>query len=133
MEFAVESEVCDEPEKIWNVISDWKRITEFWQGTRKLEPEGEVFRIQFASSLRGMMKLDLDRNSITVRENYISGRMTGYKSLRFSNDAGKPVLRVEWNVRMKFPFNFMEKRLQEHFETGTRNALGRIVAAVCKQ
>lgn len=125
MEFKKEIEVNSDREDIWELIKDYKRIPEFWHGTRSIEKEGNYYMVQFAFPGKGKMQLKEDEDNFILRENYLKGPFTGEKTTQlYGNDPVKIV--SVWNIKLSPMLRAFSNKLQGHFEQGTEDALKRI-------
>ncbi len=115
------------PEDLWRIISEWKRVPEFWKGTRDLEELNDgTFRVKFAFPGTGTMKIELDKPGLTVTEDYLKGPFRGEKTTTITNDDGISKLKTEWNVKLSPTLMFGRSSIEKHFKEGTENALKRI-------
>jgi len=125
MEFQKEIEVNSSKKDIWKLVKDYKKIPEFWHGTRSIEKEGNYYMVQFAFPGKGKMELESNEDNFTLNEKYIKGPFTGEKITRLEGD--NPVKIVSyWNIKLSPMLRAFSKKLQGHFEQGTEDALKRI-------
>ncbi len=125
MEFQKEIDVNSSKKDIWELVKDYKKIPEFWHGTRSIEKEGNYYMVQFAFPGKGKMELELNEDNFTLNEKYIKGPFTGEKITRLEGD--NPVKIVSyWNIKLSPMLRAFSKKLQGHFEQGTEDALKRI-------
>jgi hypothetical protein len=125
MEFHKEIEVNSRRDLIWELIKDYKKIPEFWHGTRSIEKEGDFYIVQFAFPGKGKMNLESDDKNFVLREKYIKGPFTGEKLTKLEGE--NPVKIVsEWDIKLSPMLRAFSKKLQGHFEQGTEDALKRI-------
>lgn len=130
VKFSCEQISKAEPEQIWDIISQWKRVPEFWKGTRELNPqENETFQVRFAFPGTGVMRIELDKPGLTVREDYLKGPFKGFKTTSVTTDDGVSKLKTEWNVKLSPALMFGRSSIEKHFKEGTVNALKRISEA----
>ncbi len=128
--FKCEQESNATPKQIWEIISKWERVPEFWRGTRELKPLGEdTYQVKFAFPGTGTMKIHLDESAFTVTENYLRGPFKGEKKTTITNENGRCMLETEWNVKLSPAFMFGRSSIEKHFKEGTESALNRIAEA----
>ncbi|MEM0140284.1 MAG: SRPBCC family protein, partial [Ferroplasma sp.] len=125
MKFHKEIDINCEREKLWKLIINFDRVPEFWHGTRRIEPHGEYYEVQFAFPGKGKMYPIINNKDFTLQEVYRGGPFKGTKTAQIS---GSDILTLtsEWNIKLTtilVPFQF---KLQQHFEKGTEEALERI-------
>jgi hypothetical protein len=125
MEFQKEIEINSSKTGIWELVNDYKKIPEFWHGTRSIEKEGNYYMVQFAFPGKGKMELESNEDNFTLNEKYVKGPFTGEKITRLEGD--NPVKIVSyWNIKLSPMLRAFSKKLQGHFEQGTEDALKRI-------
>jgi hypothetical protein len=125
MEFQKEIEINASKKDIWELITDYKKIPEYWHGTRSIEKDGNYYMVQFAFPGKGKMELETDNKNFTETEKYLNGPFTGEKITRL--DGENPVKLVSiWNIKLSAVLRIFSKKLQGHFEQGTEDALKRI-------
>lgn len=128
--FSCEQKSDASPEEVWNVLSSWERITEFWKGTREVSKIGEdLFQVRFAFPGTGKMKITQDKPGMSIIEEYIEGPFKGTKTTSITDDKGATRLKTEWNVKLSPMLMFGKSSIQKHFAEGTTNALKRISEA----
>ncbi len=128
--FSCEQNCAATPEEVWEIVSSWERITEFWKGTREISRiEGNTFRVRFAFPGNATMKILLDEPGMSVTEQYINGPFKGTKRTTITNDGGITRMKTEWNVILSPMLMFGKNSIQKHFNEGTENALKRIADA----
>ncbi|WMT54101.1 hypothetical protein [Ferroplasma acidiphilum] len=125
MEFKKEIEVNSDREDIWELIKDYKRIPEFWHGTRSIEKEGNYYMVQFAFPGKGKMQLKEDEDNFILSENYLKGPFTGEKTTQLYGTDPVKIVSV-WNIKLSPMLRAFSNKLQGHFEQGTEDALKRI-------
>ncbi len=125
MEFKKEISIDCDKVKLWELVTDLGRVPEFWHGTRSIENKGSYYEVQFAFPGKGKMKPVLDREKFVMEEIYSGGPFKGTKITKLVGDS--PVKLIsEWNIKLSIMLRPMGSKLQEHFESGTENALERM-------
>ena len=125
MEFKREIMIMSDKDKIWELLSDYKRIPEFWHGTRSIEKTGDTYKVQFAFPGKATMELEEDSNNFTLTEKYLKGPFTGTKTTRL--EGSDPVkMQSIWNIKLSPMLRVFSGKLQGHFQEGTEDALLRI-------
>jgi Uncharacterized conserved protein len=99
MEFKKTIEIDSDKEDVWELIKDYKRIPEFWHGTRSIEKDGSYYMVQFAFPGKGKMQLKEDKDNFILTENYIKGPFTGEKTTEVSGTNSVKVV-SEWNIKL---------------------------------
>ncbi|BCU71020.1 SRPBCC family protein [Stygiolobus caldivivus] len=120
-------------ERVWDIISDVRKIPEFWKGTRELNVvevskgvyEGEV---KFAFPSKGKVRIEVHSEENKVIINYLKGPVIGQHEIYID---GEKVC-SKWNVRLTFPFNLRERWTEEHFRSGAEHALDRVIESCAK-
>lgn len=125
MEFRKEIDVMTDREQVWELLKDYKRIPEFWYGTRSIEKTGDTYKVQFAFPGKAIMKLEEDGNNFVLMEKYLKGPFTGTKTIRL--EGSNPVkIQSIWNIKLSPMLRAFSGKLQGHFQQGTEDALLRI-------
>ncbi|WP_337860849.1 SRPBCC family protein [Ferroplasma sp.] len=125
MEFQKEIEVNSSKDAVWDLIIDYKKIPEYWHGTRSIEKDGDYYMVQFAFPGKGKMELETDDKNFTITEKYIKGPFTGEKITRLEGQSPLKIISI-WNIKLSPLLRAFSKKLQGHFEQGTEDALKRI-------
>lgn len=125
MEFKREIEVNSDKGRVWELINDYKRIPEFWHGTRSIEKDGDTYLVQFAFPGKGKMRLEKDDANFRLIEKYLKGPFTGEKITNLEGNNPVKIVSI-WNIKLSPILRAFSNKLQGHFEQGTEDALKRI-------
>lgn len=123
--------ICKElkdSEKTWKIVKDPYKIPKYWKGTRELnikEVENGLFEgeIRFAFPSSGEVRIIVDENKKSVTINYLSGPIKGVHEITVEPNQ----ICSKWNVELSIFLKPFEKKTEEHFKSGTINALERII------
>ncbi len=125
MEFKREIEVNSDKGRIWELINNYKRIPEFWHGTRSIEKDGDMYLVQFAFPGKGKMRLEKDDANFRLIEKYLKGPFTGEKITNLEGNNPVKIVSI-WSIKLSPMLRAFSNKLQGHFEQGTEDALKRI-------
>lgn len=123
-----------DPAVVWERLSDFQRIPEFWHGTRSLritgkEPSGAgketvVGKARFAFGGTGDVKMTADGSTMTLTSDYTSGPFKGVQVVRIVGNA----IEADWEVNFTGVFKLTSGWTGGHFRSGTLHALQRLCA-----
>jgi len=123
-------------ERVWAILSDWSRETEFWRGVVAVrERSTSASTIERDVTIAFRKKVQRERVDLappaSIVHHILSGPMRGTKSLRLEPLGDRTRLTVTWDIRfVGFFLRLFGGRIARHIATGTEAALGRIATAV---
>ena len=128
IDFTICKDISDR-EKVWEIVRNPYDIPNYWKGTRELnikEIQKGVYEgdIRFAFPSSGKVRIVVDEGNKKVTINYLSGPVKGYHEITVETDK----ICSKWNVQLSLVLRPFEKNTEEHFKSGTVNALDRIVS-----
>jgi carbon monoxide dehydrogenase subunit G len=137
MMFEEEIEIKASKERVWEVISDLSRETEFWHGIRSvrvISQSGNIIEREVTQNFRKHKVLQrvVIHPGNSVETYHLRGMTRGVKvvSLEPLSEQSTRV-RVFWDVRVTGLMWFLSPWVKSHIREGAVNALRRI-RAVCE-
>lgn len=126
--FTVSANTSASPEDVIEVLSDWRKLPQYWHGMREISrTSGEMLKVRFAFPGEGRMSYICDMGSLCCTENYHDGPFSGFKRIEISGNEGGSVITVKWEVQLSTKLVLFKRFISRHFQQGTDSALKRIV------
>lgn len=105
-----------------------KDIPNYWKGTRELnvkEVQKGVYEgtIRFAFPSSGKVRIEVFEEEKKIRINYLEGPVRGVHEIYVTHDK----ICSSWKVNLSPLLRLFERRVEEHFKSGTEHALERII------
>lgn len=127
LQFTCEEMSNASPEELFETLSNWERVTEFWKGTREIKKMDDgTFWVHFAFPGTAKMKIMLDKPGLSVTEEYMTGPFKGTKKTTITTEGDKAKMTTVWDVSLSAMLMFGKNKIKGHFDDGTHNALRRI-------
>lgn len=131
MRIEIEKRCSCSPDCIYQAIRNGNELIKYWHGMRDIRPVAkDRFEVRFQFPGKSIMEYRCQDEDRKCTETYLSGPFRGVKTTHIRVDGNESIIESIWEIKLSPLLRIAERRLKEHFSSGTEHALERMCASV---